>query len=153
MPQDVTPNDDASSNSTVISKEQDNTKLVTSFTTAMEKKMSAEESAEIAADIAAAAADKRLEMCEQRYIEKLKKFGMILDIKDLAQQEEQEKAKQRKIAARKADAERMWTNNDLNELREEFNKFDTSPQDGTILGKNVKIILQITINLKFIIAF
>jgi hypothetical protein len=87
MPQDVTPNDDASSNSTVISKEQDNTKLVTSFTTAMEKKMSAEESAEIAADIAAAAADKRLEMCEQRYIEKLKKFGMILDIKDLAQQE------------------------------------------------------------------
>ena len=47
----------------------------------------AEELAEAAADAAAVAADQKLEECEERYIEQLTGFGMILDCLDLVHQE------------------------------------------------------------------
>ena len=70
-----------------------------------------------------------------------KKNARIKAEEDAAKLEEIEKKKQRKVAARKADAERMWTPNDLAELRGEFIKYDTN-KDGTIPASNVATICE-----------
>ena len=64
---------------------------------------------------------------------------------EAAKAAEIEREKQRKIAARKAEAERQWTPNDLAELREEFLKFTTKKKSSssmTIPSSAVKTICE-----------
>ena len=89
----------------------------------------------------AEAKKKALEKEQMTLVAEKKKNDLIKAKADTAVLLEQEKVKQRKIAANKANAERLWTSNDLTELRDEFNKFDTA-QEGTVSGANVKVICE-----------
>ena len=77
-----------------------------------------EEKVRAAAKQQAIAKEKAIALAEK------KKLEQIRNKEHAALAEEAEKKKQRAIAARKAEAERKWTPNDLAELREEFTKFD-----------------------------
>lgn len=89
----------------------------------------------------AAAKKQALEKEKMALIAEKKKQDLIQAKKQSAVAAEAEKKVLRKSAARKADAERLWTPNDLNELRVEFNKFDTK-KNGTIESIKVSIICE-----------
>ena len=89
----------------------------------------------------AEAKKKALEQEKMALVAEKKKKDQIKAKEDAATAAEIEKQKQRKVAARKADAERMWTPNDLAELRGEFIKYDTN-KDGTIPASNVATICE-----------